>query len=81
MLIDILILAINKPINKLIVVAYARSNMAIAMIFCLRDLDCRRWPKTLQHELQIAIIDCKVVKNKVYYKDKLFLLLNNKLRT
>jgi hypothetical protein len=35
----------------------------------------------LQHELWIAMVDCKVVEGKVYYKDKLFLLSDDELKT
>jgi hypothetical protein len=54
--------------------------MAIAMISCLRDPDCRQWLKPLQCELWIAMVDCKVVEGKVYYKNKLFLLPDNELK-
>jgi hypothetical protein len=45
--IDMLVPATDKPIDELVAAAYAHSEMAIAMISCLRDPDCRQWPKTL----------------------------------
>jgi hypothetical protein len=50
-LINMLVPATDKPIDELVAAAYAHSEMAIAMISCLRDPDCRQWLKPLQCEL------------------------------
>jgi hypothetical protein len=39
-LIDMLVSATDKPIDKLVAAAYTHSEMAITMILCLRDPDC-----------------------------------------
>jgi hypothetical protein len=79
--IDMVIPAIDKPIDDLITVAYASSDMANAMLSSLRDPECRKWPKSLRKELRIAMTDCKIVEDKIYYRDKLFLPPDDELRT
>jgi hypothetical protein len=75
-----LVPATDRPIDELITSVYICSEIAIAIISCLRDPDCWQWSKSLWCELQIAMVDCKIVKSKIYYKDKLFLLPDDELR-
>jgi RNase H-like domain found in reverse transcriptase/Integrase zinc binding domain len=79
--IDMVIPATEKPIDDLIAAAYASSNMAKTMLSSLRDPECRKWPKLLRKQLRIAMTDCKIVENKIYYRDKLFLPPDDELRT
>jgi reverse transcriptase-like protein/integrase-like protein len=79
--IDMVIPAIDKPIDDLINAAYASSDMANTMLSCLRDPECRKWPRPLRKQLRMAMIDCKIVENKIYYRDKLFLPPDDELRT
>ena len=37
----------------------------------LRDPSICRWPKHLRKELRVAMNDCKIVENKIYYRDRL----------
>jgi len=51
------------------------------MIAALRDPDVRRWPKTLRKGLRISMTDCKIIRNRIYYRDKLFVPPDDELRT
>jgi RNase H-like domain found in reverse transcriptase/Reverse transcriptase (RNA-dependent DNA polymerase)/Integrase zinc binding domain len=79
--IDVILPAMDKPIDDLIDQAYARSDLAITMLSALRDPLVKRWPKALRKELRIPIIDCKVMENRIYYRDKLFAPPDDELRT
>jgi len=79
--IDMVIPATDKPIDDLITAVYVSSDMINTMLASLRDPECRKWPKALRKELRIAMTDCKIVENKIYYKDKLFLPPDDELRT
>ena len=71
----------DKPIDDLIDAAYQRSRLADAMITALRDPQVLRWPKALRKELRIAMTDCKIVGNRVYYRDRLFAPPDDELHT
>jgi hypothetical protein len=79
--IDMVIPATDKPIDDLITAVYVSSDMINTMLSSLRDPECRKWPKALRKELRIAMTDCKIVENKIYYKDRLFLPPDDELRT
>jgi hypothetical protein len=49
--IDIILPAIDKPIDDLITQGYQRSSIAQAMITALGDPHLKRWPKALRKEL------------------------------
>jgi reverse transcriptase-like protein len=70
--VDVILPAMDKPIDDVIDQAYTRSDLAIAMLSALRDPLVKRWPKALRKELRIPMIDCKVMGNRVYYRDRLF---------
>ena len=70
--IDVILPAMDKPIDDLIDQAYSRSDLAITMLSALRDPLVKRWPKALRKELRIPMIDCKVMGNRIYYRDRLF---------
>ena len=79
--IDLIFPDMNKPIDDLIDNAYSTCPTAALMLAALRDPQVRRWPKPLRKELRIAMMDCKEVAGRIYYRDKLFLPPNDELRT
>jgi hypothetical protein len=79
--IDLILPAMDKPIDELIDQAYTRSDLAMAMLSSLRDPLVRRWPKALRKELRVPMVDCKVVGNRIYYRDRLFAPPDDELRT
>lgn len=79
--IDLILPAMDKPIDDLINQAYARSDLANTMLTALRDPLVKRWPKALRKELRIPMIDCKIIGNRIYYRDRLFAPPDDELRT
>ena len=79
--IDIIMPAMDKPIDELVDAAYAKSDMAAAMIAALRDPHIHRWPKALRKELRISMTDCKLIRDRIYYRDRLFAPPDDELRT
>jgi hypothetical protein len=79
--IDIILPAMNKPIDELIDQAYTRSELATTMLSSLRDPLVRNWPRAIRKELRISMVDCKIVGNRVYYRDRLFAPPDDELRT
>jgi Integrase zinc binding domain len=79
--IELTIPATDKPIDDLIDKAYGRSKQATLIIQALGDPRCRRWPKALRKDLRVAMTDCKIVSNRIYYRDKLFIPPDDELRT
>ena len=79
--IDVILPAVDKPIDELIDMAYERSPMANDMVAALRDPQIRRWPKALRQELRIAMTDCKLMGTRIYYREKLFVPPDDELRT
>ncbi|KAI0993776.1 hypothetical protein K3495_g14408, partial [Podosphaera aphanis] len=72
--------AIDRPIDDLVDEAYKRNNFAKSMVSCLKDSKCQQWPKEIGSILRIAFSDCKVVQNRVYYRDRLFIPQDDELR-
>jgi transposase InsO family protein len=70
----------DRPIDELIHDVYQENDFAQRMISCLRDPDCRQWPKDIRRELRIAFGDCRVHENRVYYRDRLYIPDDNALR-
>ncbi|KAM4057652.1 hypothetical protein HRG_009284 [Hirsutella rhossiliensis] len=64
---------LEKPIDDIINQAYNNSDLAQTMLTALRDPDVRRWPKSVSRELRVAMLDCQVRGNRIYYRDRLFL--------
>jgi RNase H-like domain found in reverse transcriptase/Reverse transcriptase (RNA-dependent DNA polymerase)/Integrase zinc binding domain len=76
--IDVIMPAMDKPIDELIDRAYENSEMAQDMLTALRDASTRRrWPKKWRKELRVAMADCAVIGNRIYYRGKLFIPPND----
>jgi hypothetical protein len=79
--IDLVLPDLDKPIDELINTAYARSDLAQQMITALKDPQVRRWPKAFRKTLRVAMQDCQVHSNRVYYRDRLFLPPDDELKS
>lgn len=79
--IDMILPGIGRPIDELIDEAYTRSEIASDMILSLQDRKCRNWPHHIRKYLGIQMSDCKVVSNRIYFRDRLFLPPDDELRT
>ncbi|KAM4055221.1 retrovirus polyprotein [Hirsutella rhossiliensis] len=76
--IDVIMPAMDKPIDELVDRAYENSEMAQDMLTALRDASThRRWPKKWRKELRVAMADCSVIGNRIYYREKLFIPPND----
>ncbi|KJK73746.1 hypothetical protein H634G_10981 [Metarhizium anisopliae BRIP 53293] len=64
---------LERPIDDIIDQAYNNSDLAQTMLTALRDPNVKCWPKSVRRELRIAMQDCKVRGNRIYYRDRLFL--------
>jgi hypothetical protein len=50
------------------------------MIAALKDPILRKWPKFIKHEIDFAICDCRIYDNRIYYRNRLFILANDELK-
>lgn len=78
---DLLVPGTERPLDDLIDASYARSDLVAAMRDTLRDPDARSWPKAIRNQLKVALQDCKLVGDRIYYKDRLYLPDDDELRT
>ena len=72
--------ATNRSIDELIDQAYARSPLAVSMLACLQDPDCRQWTPIIRKEIRVAMADCRIVSGYIYVRGKLFLPPDDELR-
>ncbi|KAI1002837.1 hypothetical protein K3495_g5361 [Podosphaera aphanis] len=70
----------DLPIDELIDREYARNKLARAMIECLKNVECREWNRDIRKSLKIAFSDCKVIENRIYYRDVLFVPPDDELQ-
>jgi hypothetical protein len=76
-----LILLDNEtPFNELINRIYFHNNIVQTAIIALKNPFFRRWPKFIKAKMGFVINDCKICKNKIYYRNKLFIPENIKLK-
>jgi hypothetical protein len=68
------------PLNELVNRAYDRSETARIAIAALKDPAVRKWPKSIKHEMGFAIGDCRVYDNRIYYKNRLFVPINDEFK-
>jgi hypothetical protein len=77
---ELILLNNETPFNELIDRAYLYSNTAQTVIIALKTPFFRRWPKFIKAEMGFAINDCKICENRIYYKNRLFIPENTKLK-
>ena len=79
--IDLILLEVDKPIDDLINAAYTTSDLVAIIRDTLRNPRTRKWLKSIRKQLRIALENCKLINDRVYYKNRLFIPPNDKLRT
>ena len=79
--IDIILPAMDRPIDDIIDDAYKRSSMAMDMVAAIEDPNIKRWPRKLRKELRIPMVDCRLHGGRIYYRDRLFAPPDDELRT
>ena len=62
----------ERPIDEIIQDAYRNSQLAQEMLTALRDPVVKKWPKQVRKTLRVAMLDCKVRGNVIYYRERLF---------
>jgi hypothetical protein len=67
-------------LNKLINYAYGRSETAGIAIAALKNPAIQKWLKSIKHEINFAISDCRIYNNRIYYKYQLFILADNEFK-
>lgn len=70
----------NTPIDEVIAAAYTRSDMAKQLIAALEDPFTTKWPQEYRKTLRIAMQDCQLHNNKIYYKEKLWIPPDDELK-
>jgi hypothetical protein len=70
----------ETPFDELINRAYLHNNTAQTAIIALKNPFSRRWPKFIRSEIGFAMDDCKIYKNRIYYKNRLFIPENIELK-
>jgi hypothetical protein len=79
--IDIIMPAMDKPIDDIIDGVYQRSEMAAEMAEAIQNKHIQRWPRALRKVLRVAMTDCNIHGGRIYYKDRLFAPPDDELRT
>jgi transposase InsO family protein len=79
--IDLILPAMDKPIDELIDRAYDTSEQAAAMLAALQDPAVKRWPRALRPDFRVAMTDFTVVNGKIYYRNRLYAPPDDELRT
>jgi hypothetical protein len=70
----------ETPFNELIDRAYLHSNTAQTAIIALKNPFFQRWSKSIGAKMGFAINDCKICENRIYYRNRLFIPENTKLK-
>ncbi|MDB5911071.1 MAG: hypothetical protein JWP34_5188, partial [Massilia sp.] len=79
--VELILPDMDRPIDDIIDAAYLRNTQAQEMLAALRDRDVSQWPRKWKKDLRIAMSDCTVQGNKIYYREKLFIPPDDELRT
>ena len=73
-------LNMETPTDDLISACYNTNTDIQDMLAALRDDSIRRWPHHLRKKLRIAMSECKVIENRIYYRDRLLVPDDTSLR-
>ena len=79
--IEVILPDMDRPIDEIIDCAYVKSELVQTMLAALRDYTVRYWPRTIHKELRVSMTDCRVVGNRIYYRDRLYIPPDPELRT
>ncbi|RAL61484.1 hypothetical protein DID88_009413 [Monilinia fructigena] len=77
---DLVVPAEDKPIDELIDDAYRRSDMAHQLIAAIEDHHVRKWPVEFRKTLRVAMQDCYVANNRIYYRERLWIPPDDELK-
>jgi hypothetical protein len=71
----------ETPIDDLIDRAYTRNEIAQTALAAIRDPETRRWPRAIRGVMRVALRDCSVRENRIFWNDKLWIPEDPELRT
>jgi hypothetical protein len=60
------------PLDTLIAQEYEANADAQEMVEAIRS-DQRHWPKHLKNKLRFSLAECKLIENRIYFRDRLFI--------
>jgi hypothetical protein len=66
-------LDLTTPIDDLITSVYKHNHQTQDMLEALKNPEQRHWPGKLRKELRFAMSECKVIENKIFFRDRLFI--------
>jgi hypothetical protein len=70
----------NTPLDELVNRAYMRSELVRIAILALQDRSLRRWPTSIRKDMGFAMGDCKVIRSRIYYRDRLYVPPDDELK-
>jgi Integrase zinc binding domain len=73
-------LDMESPTDDLISNCYSVNADVQDMLVALKDDSIRQWPQHLRKKLQIAMSECKVIEDRIYYRDRLLIPEDTSLR-
>ncbi len=73
-------LDMETPTDDLISACYDNNKDIQDMLAALRDDSIRQWPQPLRKKLRIAMSECKIIENRIYYRDRLLVPEETSLR-
>jgi len=64
---------LTTPIDDLITNVYRYNRQVQDMLDALKDPEQRQWPGKLRKELRFAMSECKIIENRIFFRDRLFI--------
>ena len=71
--IDVVLLDLDRLVDDLITKAYETSSVVNIILTAIRDPAQHRWLRLVRPLLRVLMIDFKLVGNRIYYCDHLFI--------
>lgn len=79
--IELILPAKERFIDDLINTVYKDNELTQIIITALRDEAIRNWPPAIKKLLRIAYANYRLINKRIYYRDKLFVFNEDKLKT
>ena len=70
----------KKPINDLVDRVYESSDLITTMCETLQNPAARHWSLSIRKDLRIALQDCRLINNKIFYCNRFFVSHSVELR-